>query len=80
MVGIHGWSGTGVCTDCKHPFKKGEKKAINEDWADTKPRKDMKIEPKRWAKCIGCQTAHGSGTEHPAQTETYPVTHKDSFA
>ena len=75
-LGQHGWGATQVCADCGHRFKIGEKKDINEDWADTQARKDHKIEPRRWAKCIGCQAARGSGTEHPAQTETYTVENK----
>ena len=81
----HPWAGTNVCnnpsgTGCGHPFKDKEKKWIHEDWSTIEETKHGKAEPKRWAQCVGCARAHGSGSPNEASVESYPVVHKGGYS
>ena len=53
---------------------------IHEDWAEITEAKDFKHEPKRWAQCIGCARAHGSGSPNEASVQSYKVEHKAGYS
>ena len=81
----HPWADTNVCnnpsgTGCKHPFRAGETKWIHEDWSTLEESKHGKGEPKRWAQCIDCARAHGSGSPNEASVQSYKVEHKAGYS
>mgnify|MGYP001192318789 CR=1 FL=1 len=82
---VHPWAGTNVCnnpkgTGCGHKFKDKEDKIISEDWSSTETDKHFQAHPKRWAQCVGCARAHGSGSGNDASVQSYKVQHKGGYS